>query len=63
VLPGPLEPVATMDLLYGTARQLATDLAGMMQDEQGNPLSPQRAGQLREEVVIFQQQLQAASAP
>ncbi len=63
VLPGPLEPVATMDLLYGTARQLATDLAGMMQDEQGNPLSPQRAGQLREEVVIFQHQLQAASAP
>jgi cell division protein ZipA len=62
VLPGPVEPLQTFEQLMATARQLAQDLSGMMQDEKGGPLSPQRAGSLREEVVRFQQLLQAEAA-
>jgi FtsZ-interacting cell division protein ZipA len=63
VLPGPMEPMPTLEALLETARQLAQDLSGMMQDEQGQPLSPQRAGRLREEVVQFQQAVQASGSP
>lgn len=63
VLPGPLEPMPTLEALLEAARQLAQDLSGMMQDEHGQPLSPQRAARLREEVVQFQQAMQASSAP
>ena len=62
VLPGPLEPVQTFEDVMAAARQLAQDLSGMMQDEKGGPLSPQRAGLLREEVVRFQQLLHADSS-
>jgi cell division protein ZipA len=62
VLPGPVEPVQTFEELMATARQLAQDLSGMMQDEKGGPLSPQRAGSLREDVLRFQQRLQADTA-
>jgi cell division protein ZipA len=62
VLPGPVEPVQTFEEMMATARQLAQDLSGMMQDEKGGPLSPQRVGSLREEVVRFQQLLQAEAA-
>mgnify|MGYP000558907839 CR=1 FL=1 len=36
VLPGPLAPVQALEDLLGCARQLSTDLSGMMQDEQGS---------------------------
>ncbi|HWG68345.1 MAG TPA: cell division protein ZipA C-terminal FtsZ-binding domain-containing protein, partial [Steroidobacteraceae bacterium] len=57
VLPGPMEPLATLDELYGTARGLAEALSGMVQDAKGMPLSPQRAAALREDVARFQASL------
>lgn len=63
VLPGPLAPVQALEDLLGCARQLSADLSGMMQDEQGNPLSPQRIGLLREEIHHFEQQLQGTDSP
>jgi cell division protein ZipA len=60
VLPGPLEPVLTVDELLGAARGLAQELAGMVQDHQGLPLSPQRAAALRDDVARFQASLPLA---
>ena len=57
VLPGPLEPLETMNELFGTARGLAEELSGMVQDGKGMPLSPQRAAALREDIARFQAQL------
>jgi cell division protein ZipA len=57
VLPGPLEPLDTMDELFATARGLAEELSGMLQDGKGMPLSPQRAAALREDVAQFQAML------
>jgi cell division protein ZipA len=57
VLPGPVEPLETMDELFGTARGLAEELSGMLQDGKGMPLSPQRAAALREDVARFQASL------
>lgn len=57
VLPGPIQPVETMDELLGTARGLAEDLSGMVQDAKGMPLSPQRAADLREDIARFQASL------
>jgi cell division protein ZipA len=57
VLPGPIEPLETMDELFGTARGLAEELSGMVQDGKGMPLSPQRAAALREDIAHFQASL------
>ena len=57
VLPGPVEPLETLDELFGTARRLAEELSGMVQDGKGMPLSPQRAAALREDVARFQASL------
>jgi cell division protein ZipA len=57
VLPGPIQPVETMDELLGTARGLAEELSGMVQDAKGMPLSPQRAAALREDIALFQASL------
>jgi len=57
VLPGPLAPLEAMDELVGTARGLAEELSGMVQDAKGMPLSPQRAAALREDVARFQASL------
>jgi cell division protein ZipA len=57
VLPGPAEPLETMNELFGTARGLAEELSGMVQDGTGMPLSPQRAAALREDIARFQAQL------
>ncbi|HEY2682552.1 MAG TPA: cell division protein ZipA C-terminal FtsZ-binding domain-containing protein [Steroidobacteraceae bacterium] len=54
VLPGPLEPLLTVDELLGAARELAAELAGHLQDSKGMPMSPQRAAALRDEVARFQ---------
>ncbi|GAC1302159.1 MAG: hypothetical protein NVS9B2_06840 [Steroidobacteraceae bacterium] len=54
VLPGPLAPLELMDELVGTARGLAEELSGMVQDAKGMPMSPQRAAALREDIARFQ---------
>jgi cell division protein ZipA len=54
VLPGPIEPLETVDELFETARGLAEELSGMVQDAKGMPLSPQRAAAMREDVARFQ---------
>lgn len=54
VLPGPLEPLQTVDALLATARDLARELSGTMQDAKGVSLSPQRVASLREDVAHFQ---------
>lgn len=53
VLPGPLEPLQTVDALLATARDLARELSGTVQDAKGVPFSPQRAAALREDVARF----------
>jgi cell division protein ZipA len=60
VLPGPVEPLLTVDELLGAARGLAQELAGMVQDSKGMPLSPQRAAALRDDVARFQASLPQA---
>jgi cell division protein ZipA len=57
ILPGPSEPLETLDELIGTARGLAEELSGMVQDPNGMPLSPQRAAALREDIARFQAML------
>lgn len=57
VLPGPLEPLETMNELIATARGLAKELSGEVQDGKGMPLSPQSAVALREEIVRFKASL------
>jgi cell division protein ZipA len=54
VLPGPIAPLETVDELLRTARGLAEELSGMVQDAKGMPLSPQRAAAMREDVARFQ---------
>jgi cell division protein ZipA len=60
VLPGPVEPLLTVDELLGAARGLAQELSGMVQDSKGMPLSPQRAAALRDDVARFQASLPPA---
>jgi cell division protein ZipA len=60
VMPGPAEPLATVDELLDAARGLAQELSGMVQDAKGMPLSPQRAATLREDVARFQASLSGA---
>jgi cell division protein ZipA len=57
VMPGPSQPLDTMDELLATARGLAEELSGMVQDGKGMPLSPQRAAALREDIARFQASL------
>jgi cell division protein ZipA len=54
VLPGPMQPLETMDELLATAHGLAQELSGMVQDGKGMPMSPQRAAALREDIARFQ---------
>jgi cell division protein ZipA len=54
VLPGPVEPLLTLDELLAAARGLAQELSGMVQDSKGMPLSPQRAAAMRDDVARFQ---------
>ncbi len=54
VLPGPAEPLQTVDVLIATAAELADTLHGEVQDSKGLPLTAQRAEALREDVARFQ---------
>jgi cell division protein ZipA len=60
VLPGPTAPLETLDELIATARGLAQELSGMVQDNKGMPFSPQRAAAVREEIAHFQASLSAS---
>jgi cell division protein ZipA len=57
VLPGPVAPMETVDELLATARGLAEELSGMVQDGKGMPMSPQRAAAMREDIARFQASL------
>jgi cell division protein ZipA len=57
VLPGPLEPLRTVDALTAAAQDLARELSGTVQDAKGVPFSPQRVAALREDVARFQAQM------
>jgi cell division protein ZipA len=57
VMPGPMAPLETLDELIATARGLAQELSGMVQDNKGMPLSPQRAAAVREDIAHFQASL------
>jgi len=50
VLPGPKSPPKAFDELVFTARNLNERLHGVLQDEQGAPLTPARIAQLREQL-------------
>jgi len=57
VLPGPTAPLETLDELITTARGLAEELSGMVQDSKGMPLSPQRAAAIASDIARFQASL------
>ena len=57
VLPGPMAPLETLDELVSTARGLAEELSGMVQDSKGMPLSPQRAAAIASDIARFQASL------
>ena len=63
VLPGPAEPLQTIDALIATAGELAETLRGTVQDSQGLPLSAERAEALREDVARFQASPPMTSSP
>ncbi len=54
VLPGPVEPLLTVDELFSAAQGLAEELAGVIQDAKGVPFSPQRIAAVRDDVARFQ---------
>jgi cell division protein ZipA len=54
VLPGPLEPMQTVEALLASARGLARALSGTMQDARGIPFSPQRTEALLKDIARFQ---------
>jgi cell division protein ZipA len=54
VLPGPVPAGEAFDEMIFTARALATYLNGALADERGVPLTAQRVGKLREEVLEFE---------
>jgi FtsZ-interacting cell division protein ZipA len=51
VLPGPKSPSQAFDELVATSRALNERLQGLLQDEQGTPLTPARIAQLREKAA------------
>jgi cell division protein ZipA len=61
VLPGPIEPLQAVDALLATARELARELSGTVQDAKGMPFSPQRIATLREDVARFQSVLNSSA--
>ncbi len=60
VLPGPVDPLLTIDEMLSAARGLAGELPGMLQDAKGAALSPQKLAALRDDVVHFQATLPVA---
>jgi FtsZ-interacting cell division protein ZipA len=54
ILPGPIEPLQTLNELILTAGQLAQTLGGIVQDSRGHPLTQKQAEAIREDVAQFQ---------
>ena len=54
VLPGPVDPVESFDLMMAAARTMSQSLEGELLDESGSTLSIQRERYLREEIIQFQ---------
>jgi len=63
VLPGPIEPLQTLNELILTAGQLAATLHGTVQDSKGRPLTQRQAEAIREDVAQFQAMLSVTSGP
>lgn len=61
VLPGPVQAGEAFDEMLFTARALASHLGGMLADEQGTPLTAQRAGRMREEALEFERTVAGAA--
>ncbi len=57
VLPGPLDPLFTIDEMLAAARGLASELPGTLQDAKGAVLSAQRMAALRDDIAQFQASL------
>jgi len=55
VLPGPLDGATAFDSLVACARALHSALGGVLQDERGAALSPQRVAALQSEIAAFEQ--------
>ena len=62
VLPGPLSPMQTFDVLLEAARSLADRLHGVVQDERGAGLSAQRLMNIREGLIDYQHRLERLAA-
>ena len=60
VLPGPMDAGATLDMMAGIARDLAARLRGVVQDERGVPMSPQKLADLRVGLMEWQRRADAA---
>jgi cell division protein ZipA len=54
VLPGPVDPLPTVDEMLAAARGLAGQLPGILQDAMGVALSPQGMAALRDDIAHFQ---------
>jgi hypothetical protein len=61
VLPGPMEAGATLEAMLGIARELASRLRGVLQDEHGAPLSTQKLADMRAAVLEWQRRADAAA--
>ena len=56
VLPGPDDPVLSLDEMVQTARALSTELDGELFDERGSSWSIQRERYIREEIIAYRHQ-------
>ena len=61
VLPGPMDAGATLDMMVAVARDLAARLRGVLQDERGVPMSPQKLADLRVGLMEWQRRADAAT--
>lgn len=62
VLPGPLDANATLEVMIATGRQLAENLQGILQDDRGVPMTPQRLADLRAGVADWQRRAAPSTA-
>jgi FtsZ-interacting cell division protein ZipA len=55
-----MEAGATLDMMVGIARDLGARLRGVLQDERGVPMSPQKLADLRVGLMEWQRRADAA---
>jgi cell division protein ZipA len=60
VLPGPVEPLETLNELIATAGRLADALSGVVQDSTGRAMTQRQAEAIREDMAHFQAMLRAS---